>query len=156
METNLKKSHVCMYVYMYNWILILGKIEGKRIRGQQTMRWLDVITNSMDMNLGKLGRHWRTGKLGMLHAVHGVTKSWTQLSNWRTTMPQLNHSAVHLKHCKSTILQFKKEVSVWRISQEPPDQHHRIEHMFSYRTEHATALTKSVLQLICLMIFPNF
>ena len=60
--------------------LILGKIEGKRRRGQQRKRWLDSITDSTDMNLGKL---WEIVKdRGAWHAaVHGVTKSQTQLSD---------------------------------------------------------------------------
>ena len=58
---------------------MLGKIEGKR-RGQLKVRWLDSITNSMDMNLSKLQETvkdrgaWRA-------AVHGITKSWTQMSD---------------------------------------------------------------------------
>ena len=55
--------------------LMLGKTEGKRRRGQQRMRWLDSITDSVDMNWANSGRQWRTGKPGMLHAVHGVTES---------------------------------------------------------------------------------
>ena len=60
--------------------LILGKIEGRRRRGRQRMRWLDGITDSMDMVCVDSGS-WRwTGRPGVL-AVHGVAKSQTQLSD---------------------------------------------------------------------------
>ena len=65
--------------------LILGKIEGKRRRGHQRMRWLNSITISMDMNLSILQEivedrgAWHTD-------IHLVVKSWIQLSNWTTKL----------------------------------------------------------------------
>ena len=70
-------------------ILMLGKSEGKRKRGQQRVRWLDGLTDWMNVNLGKF-RVIVKDREAWCAAVHGVIKSQTGLSEWTTTINQLS------------------------------------------------------------------
>ena len=92
-------------------ILMLGKIEGRRRRGQQRMRWLEGFSDSMDKSLSKL-RELVMDREAWHAAVHGVAKSRTQLINWT----ELKHHK-HLSTQSAMLEEEKASKSTWQIMQ---------------------------------------
>ena len=105
-------GHLMQRANSLEMTLILGKIEGRRRRGWQRIRWLDGITHSRDMSLSKL-QEMVKDRDTWFAAVHGVTKSQTRLSKWTTTTIQI--LCKYGRPWKSRILVFH----LWLLARDP-------------------------------------
>ena len=106
-------GHLMLRAYSFEKTLRLGKIEGRRRRGWQRIRWLDGITNSMDMGLSKF-QQFVMNRESWHAAVHGVTKIWTWLSDCKEIQP------VHPKGDQSCVFIGKPDAEAETLILWPP------------------------------------
>ena len=108
-------GHLMQRINSLEKTLLLGKIEGKRRRRWPKMRWLDEVTDSMNMSLSKL-REIVKDREAWRAIVHRVTKSWTQLSNWTTTTTK-THGPRQVVSISSSVKQETSEL-IFKVPRE--------------------------------------